>query len=166
MNPTLFEIAQEYRQITDILHDAGCDEQTLLDTLEGERWPLEVKAQQYAFVIRNLQANAAAIKEAEAQMVARRKAVENRAQYLAERLKTCLEIAGIKKVECPHFAISIQNNPPSVDVFEPGLVPVEFMRQAEPPPPAPDKTAIKEAIKEGREVPGAVMVQGKKLVIK
>lgn len=163
---TLYEIAKEFRQITDVLQDVGCDEQTLLDTLEGERWPLEVKGQQYAFVIRNLEASAEAIKAAEKQMADRRKAIESRARYLTERLKTGMEIAGVTKLECPHFAIAIQNNPPSVEVFEPGLVPAEFMTQPEAPPPAPNKTAIKEAIKAGREVPGAMMVQGKRLAIK
>lgn len=163
---TLFQIAQEFRQITDVLMDAGCDEQTLADTLEGEQWPLELKAQNYAFVIRNLEANAAAIKDAEAQMAARRKAIENRAANIKEYIKTCLEIANVNRVECPHFVIAIQNNPPSVDVFEPGLVPAEFMTQPETPPAVPNKKAIAEAIKAGREVPGALLVQGKRLAIK
>jgi hypothetical protein len=163
---TLYEIAKEFRQITDVLQDAGCDEQTLLDTLEGERWPLEVKGQQYAFVIRNLEASAEAIKAAEKQMADRRKSIENRARYLTERLKLGMEIAGVSKLECPHFAIAIQNNPPSVDVFEPALIPADLMTQPETPPAVPNKAAIKEAIKAGREVPGALMVQGKRLAIK
>jgi hypothetical protein len=40
------------------------------------------------------------------------------------------------------------------------------MRQPEPPPAAPDKKAIAEAIKEGREVPGAMLAQGTRLDIK
>ena len=163
---TLFEIAQQYRHITDVLMDSGVDEQTLNDTLEGEAWPIELKAQNYGFVIRNMQTTAAAIKDAEAQMAARRKAIENRSAYLLERLKTGMEIAGVSKLDCPHFAISIQRNPPSVEIFEPGLVPAEFMRQPEPPPPAPDKTAIKNAIKDGQDVPGAMLVQSTRLAIK
>jgi hypothetical protein len=146
--------------------DAGCDEQTLTDTLEGERWSLDIKAQNYAFVIRNMQATAAAIKEAEAQMAKRRKAIESRAQYLADRLKLGMEIAGVERLECPHFAIAIVKNPPAVEVFEPALIPAEFMSKPVAPEPAPMKDAIKEAINAGREVPGALMVQGKRLAIK
>jgi len=47
-NLTLYQIAAEYRAITDVLMDSGCDDQTLKDTLEGEAWPLELKAQNYA----------------------------------------------------------------------------------------------------------------------
>lgn len=163
---TLFQIAAEYRHITDVLMDSGADEQTLKDTLEGEAWPLELKAQNYGFVIRNMEATAAAIKDAEKQMKARREAIEKRVMHLTERLKTGLEIAGISKLETPHFALTIKKNPPGVDIFEPGLVPAEFMRQPEPPPPAPDKAAIKEALKAGREVPGAMLAHGTRLEIK
>lgn len=165
---TLFEIAKEYRAITDVLMDAGVDEQVLADTLEGEAWPLELKAQNYGFVIRNLQATAASIKEAEAQMKARRTSIENRAAALLERLKTGLEIAGVTKLDCPHFALSIKKNPPSVDVWDEKQIPAEFMRLPEPPPPvpAPDKKAIKQAIDAGKEIPGAKLVQGTRLEIK
>lgn len=166
---TLYQIAAEYRQITDILMDSGADEQTLKDTLEGEAWPLELKAQNYGFVIRNLQATAASIKEAETQMAARRKAIEKRAADLLERLKTGLEIAGVQKLDCPHFALTIKKNPQAVEIFEPALIPASFMRMPEPPPPpspAPDRKAIADAIKGGLEVPGALLVQGTRLEIK
>lgn len=166
---TLFQIAAEYRHVTDVLMDSGVDEQTLSDTLEGEAWPLELKAQNYGFVIRNLQATASSIKEAEAQMKARRQAIEKRADALLERLKTGLEIAGVQKLETPHFALTIKRNPPSVDVWDERQIPAEFMRTPEPPPPpapTPDKAAIKDAIKAGREVPGAMLAQGTRLEIR
>ena len=77
-----------------------------------------------------------------------------------------MEVAGIQKIECPHFQLAIKKNPPSVDVFEPSIVPAEFMRQPDPPPLQIDKTAIKDALKAGAEVPGAVLVQGTRLDIK
>lgn len=166
---TLFQIASEYRHITDVLMDSGVDEQTLTDTLEGEAWPLELKAQNYGFVIRNLESTAASIKEAEKQMADRRKAIEKRAAALVERLKTGLEIAGVSKLECPHFALTIKKNPPSVDVWDEKQIPAEFMRTPEPPPPpvaVPDKAAIKAAIAAGQDVPGAQMAQGTRLEIK
>ncbi len=166
---TLFQIAAEYRHITDVLMDAGVDEQTLTDTLEGESWPLELKAQNYGFVIRNLQATAASIKEAEKQMADRRKSIEKRAEALTERLKTGLEIARITKLDCPHFALTVKKNPPSVDVWDEKQIPALYIRTPEPPPPpeaVPDKAAIKAAICAGIDVPGAQMAQGTRLEIK
>lgn len=166
---TLFEIASQYRHITDVLQDSGCDPQTLTDTLEGEAWPLEVKAQNIGFVIRNMEALAASMKDAEKQMADRRKATEKRAAALVEYLKTGMEIAGVSKLETPHFALTIKKNPPGVDIWDEKQIPAEFMRvpaPPPPPPPAPDKAAIARAIKDGREIPGALLVQGTRLEVK
>lgn len=163
---SLYTIAQEHRAMVEALMATDSDAQTIADTIEAESYPLEVKAQNVAYAIKNLDATAAAIKAAEAEMAARRKAIENRVMHLREYTKTCMEIAGVSKIECPHFALSIKANPPSVDIFEPSMIPAEFMRQPEPPPAAPDKAAIKEAIKAGRDVPGAMLAQGTRLDIK
>ncbi|MGA0608873.1 siphovirus Gp157 family protein [Caldimonas sp. KR1-144] len=162
----LYVLAQEYRAAAASLADLDLDEQTLADTLESLSGDLEVKAVNTAMVVRNMQSLAASIKEAEASMAARRKALEARAERLTAYLLQNMQATGITKIESPHFALTVKNNPASVVINEPGLIPAEFMRQPEPPPPAPDKTAIKEAIKAGKEVPGAHMVQGVRLEIK
>lgn len=162
----LYEIAAEYRDAANKLAELDLDAQTIADTLEGLSGDLETKAQNVAFFVRNLEATAAAIKQAEADMAARRKAMENRADSLKRYIFESMTVAGIEKIECPHFRLAIKNNPAAVDVFEPGLVPASFMRTPEPPPPAPDKTAIKEALKAGQDVPGARLTSGQRLEIK
>lgn len=163
---TLFEIAAEYRHITDVLMDSGADEQTLTDTLEAEAWPLELKAQNYGFVIRNLEATANSIKEAEKSMKARRESIEKRTAALIERLKTGMEIAGLQELSCPYFAIKVKKNPPAIDVWDEKQIPAKYLTQAPPPPPSINKIAIKADIDAGIEVPGAKKVQGTRLEIK
>jgi hypothetical protein len=163
---SLYTNAQELRSMVERLMETQDDLQTIVDTIEAESYPLEAKAQNVAYAIKNLDATAAAIKAAEAEMATRRKAIEKRVEHLREYTKTCMEIAGVSKIECPHFALSIKKNPAGVEVFEPDLIPVEFMRQPEPPPTAPDKTAIKAALQAGRDVPGAMLAQGTRLEIK
>ncbi len=162
----LYEIAAEYRAAAEKLAELDLDAQTITDTLEGLSGDVETKAQNVAFFVRNLEATAAAIKQAEADMAARRKAMENRADGLKRYIFESMTVAGIEKIECPHFRLAIKNNPAAVDVFEPGLVPASFMRTPEPPPPALDKTAIKEALKAGQDVPGARLTSGQRLEIK
>ncbi len=162
----LYEIAHEHRALVERLMSTQDDEQTIADTLEAESYPLEAKAQNVAYAVKNLEATAAAIKQAEADMAERRKRIERRAESLKEYAKTCMEIAGVQKIECAHFALSLRHNPPAVDVFEPGLVPAEYMWLAAPPPPAVDKRAIKEALQAGKDVPGAVLVRGIRVEIK
>lgn len=162
----LFDIAREYREAADKLADLDLPPEAIEDTLESLSGDLEAKAQNTAFVIRNLEASAAAIKEAEAQMAARRKAIENRAARVRDYLLANMMVAGIQKIECPYFRMSVRDNPPAVEIYEPGLIPAEYMRQPEPPPPSPDKTAIKEALRAGVDVPGCKLTIGKRLEIR
>lgn len=163
---TLFQVAAEHRALVDRLMETDHDAQTIADTIEAESYPLEVKAQSVAYAIRNLDSLAAQIKEAEKQMADRRKSVENQAARLREYLLRCMELANVQRIDCAHFGIAVRANPASVEIFEPAMIPQEFMRQPEPPPAAPDKTAIKEALKAGKDVPGAVLVQAKRVEIK
>lgn len=162
----LYEVAAQYRKMVDQLMSTQDDAAAIADTIEAEAYPLEIKAQNVAYAIRNMEATAEQIKLAEKQMADRRKALENRAANVREYLKTCMEVAGVEKISCPHFALSIKKNPHSVEIFEPKLVPAQFMTQPVAPPPAIDKMAIKEALKEGQEVAGAILVQGTRLDIK
>ena len=66
----LYEIAAEYRDAATKLAELDLDAQTVADTLEGLSGDLETKAQNVAFFVRNLEATAAAIKQAEADMAA------------------------------------------------------------------------------------------------
>jgi hypothetical protein len=163
---TLYEIAQEHRSDLEKLADLDLDEQTMEDTLASLGGELQVKAQSVACFIRNLEATAQMIKEAEAQMSARRKALENRAARVKDYLHASMLVAGVEKIECPLFRMSVRNNPPAVEVYQPELIPQQFMNQPEPPPPAPDKKAIAAALKAGQEVPGCKLTHGTRLEIR
>ena len=163
---SLYDIAAEYRQTADKLADLDLDEQTIADTLEGMSGALEVKAQNVVMFARNLEATATAIKEAETAMAARRKAIENRAAGLRRYALSAMQVAGVQSIECPYFKLSVRKNPPAVEVFDAAQIPAQFMRTPEPPPPAPDKKAITEAIKDGQEVPGARLVSGERLEVR
>lgn len=162
----LYVLAQEYRAAADKLADLELDAQTVKDTLDGMSGELEVKASATAAVIRNMESLAASIKDAEKTMADRRKALESRASSLSAYLLANMAHAGIQSVETPHFSIKIKTNPPAVDVYDEKMLPAEFMRQAAPPPPAPDKTAIKAALQKGVDVQGARLVQGSRVEIK
>lgn len=166
MSLTLYEITAEYRTAADKLADLDLPDDVVADTLESLGGELETKATSVAAFVRNLEANAAAIKEAESHMATRRKAIENRAARVRDYLLSNMMVAGVQKIESPYFKLSVRENPPAVEIFEPGLIPREFMRQPEPPPPAPDKTAIKDALKAGQDVPGCTLTRGVRLDIR
>lgn len=154
----LYELAEQYRGIADQLADLDLPDDVVRDTLEAEGGDLTVKATNVAMLVRNLEATAEAIKAAEQQMAARRKAMERRAESVRAYLLGAMQHAGIEKIASPWFTLAPRRNPPSVDVFEPGLLPADCMRQPEPPPPAPDKKLIADRLKAGQDVPGARLV--------
>lgn len=165
MTPTLYSLALDFRAAADTLGDLDLAPEAVADTLESMSGDLEVKAQNVALFARNLEATAAAIKEAEAGMAKRRKAIESRVAHLKDYMLAGMMVAGVKKIEGPYLRLSIRDNPEAVEVFDAAQVPAEFMRQPEPPPAAPDKAAIKAAIKAGHEVPGVKLTRSQSLNI-
>lgn len=162
-NLSLYQLAHDHRAMVERLMEANDDAQSIADTIEAESWPIEQKARSMGYAIKNLEATAAAIRQAEAEMAARRKAIENRVDRLREYTKTCMEIAGIQKIDCPHFALTVKTNPEAVEVYEEALIPAEFYRT---PPPVLDKAALRVALKSGEALPGAALVKSTRLEIK
>lgn len=161
----LFQLAQEHRALSDKLHDLELDDQTILDTLEGESTDLIEKGKNVAAVFRNLESDAKQIKEAEQQLAERRKAYEKRAESLKNYLKTNMEIAGIQKIECPWFVITLAQNPEAVTVDDEAVIPRDYFKEI-PASFVLDKVLLKQAIKDGYTVPGAHLSRGTSLRIK
>lgn len=161
----LFQLAAEHRALADKLHDLDLDDQTIADTLEGESGDLIEKGKNVAAVFRNLESDAKQIKEAEQQLAERRKAYEKRAESLKQYLKTNMEVAGINKIECPWFVITLAQNPESVTVDDEAAIPRDYFKEI-PATYQLDKALVKQAIKDGFEVPGARLTRGTSLRIK
>lgn len=162
---TLYALADQYRADAAKLADLDLPPEAVADTLEAMAGELEVKAQNVALMARSFEADAAAVKQWSKDAAARAKAIEARAEALKAYLERCLLSAGIKKVEGPGVVLSFRSST-AVDVYEPGLIPAEYMKTPEIPPPAPDKLAIAAAIKRGEVVPGAKLDQRQNLQIK
>lgn len=160
----LFELKQEYQLVAQKLQDMDLDEQTIRDTLESMSGDLETKATNKMMVVKNMEAFAVAMKEAEAGIAARRKALEKRMAWMEMDVFSTMIATGITKIECPYFKLTIQDNPAAVDVFDEAQVPAEFIREVITT--SVDKAALKEALKRGAEVPGAKLSVSQRLVCK
>lgn len=161
----LYVIANEYRDAAAKLAELDLDPQTVADTLESLSGDLEVKAQNVGLMVRCFEADAAACKQWAKDAAERAKAIEARAERLRDYLASNLEACGIEKVDGPGIAISFRKSS-AVVIDGEDLIPAEFMRTKPAPPPEPDKKAIADAIKAGREVPGAHVEQRRSLQIK
>lgn len=162
----LYEISQNYLSALELFGDVDNDMSldTALDTFESIEGEFEQKVISVAAYAKQLDAEAEAIKVAMERMEKRRKAIENRANYLKDYAKACMEQMGKKKVACPWFNLSIQKNPPSVTIYDEAALPFEYV--AEVTTTKVDKAAIKAALVAGIEVAGAKLSNGTRLVIK
>ena len=164
----LYTITSQYLALAERLADGDFDAQTVADTIEasGITDELAVKAQGIEFVARGAEAHNLAI-DAEIARLQALKAQRNRvAAGLRAYLLENMQRAGIERIDCPLFTLSIKKNPPAVDVYDALIIPVEYMRIIPPPPPAIDKAAIKKAISSGQEVAGARLTNGVRLDVR
>lgn len=165
---TLYSITDRFLQAFEALPDSGLDEATIFDTLESIEGELVEKGRAVAAFYLNLEAEADAVEAMANRLKERAKAARARTEAMRSYLLTNMQRAGITEIKAEDgtFTAKIKKNPPAVEIWAPEFIPEEFMRTPEPPPPAPSKSAIKEALAAGTEVPGARLTQSVRLDIK
>ncbi|HFI0398382.1 TPA: siphovirus Gp157 family protein [Streptococcus suis] len=157
---TLYELTGIFKQIAEM---EGIDEETKLDTLESIDWTeqFEEKVENTVKVIKNKEAEKKQLKEEIDRLTARHKSIESDITRLKTGLQGAFEITGHDKVKTLLFTVSLANNQPSVVVDE-DLLPKKYFIQTL----KPDKTAIKELLKAGKKVKGAVLQESRSLRIR
>ena len=163
---TLYEITQDYLQIQHMMEDSELDPKTLADTMEGIEGELEVKADGYAKVIRNMESDISAIKAEMTRLSDRKKTIEKNIQTLKLALQKAMEITGKTKFKTELFSFGVRTNAPAVVMDEQYIenIPERFLKYSEP---TINKVAIKEAIQNGENLEGlAHLEQGSSLMIK
>ena len=144
----LYELSQNYLAVQDM----DLEPETLKDTLDSIEEAIEVKAENIAKWIRNLEADKKAFEEEEKRFKEKKQAADNRIKSLKLYLEDNMRLTGKTKFKAGFFSFAIQNNPPSVEVFDEALIPKQFLIAQ---PVKIDRAGIKELLKAGEEVPGA-----------
>lgn len=157
---TLYEIDNQIAALI----DAETGEITDFDAFEGLTIARDQKLENIALYVKNLKAEAEALKTEEANLAKRRKTAENKAENLKQYLDTALQgnpfktarvVCSYRKtqsVECDESFIEwARNNAYDLLTYK---------------EPTVNKTAIKEAIKEGRSVEHATLKDGMSFSIK
>ena len=166
-NLTLYALGDKYIALVEQLEAAALDDVTIADTIEstGIVDDFNAKAEALVMVARNFEQFDDAVDAEIARLKALKDARHKRAEGVRAYLKREMTRTGITRIECPRFVIGLRNNPESVEIFDPRMIPRAFMRLPPLPEAAPDKTAIKEAIKAGLEVPGARLTTSQRVTI-
>jgi hypothetical protein len=164
---SLYELTAQRLALSYKLNELNLDEQTVLDTLEGESTDIEAKITDYGYVIRNMEAFTEAIKTEEKRFTERRKLHEAKVEHIKEWLLKNMVACGISKISCPAFDISVKTNPAKVIIDNEGSIPQEYFKQVIIEPVWQlEKKLVTEAIKAGKEVAGAHLEQSKRIEIK
>jgi hypothetical protein len=156
----LYNIKSEYLAIAQELTDGELTpelEQALIITQEN----LQEKAINYGYVIKNFESEVDIIEEEIKRLNALKKARINAVDKLKNNISDAMQLFGILEVKAPTFKMNFRKSE-SVEIYE-GLD-QEFI--TEKVSYQPDKIAIKNAIKEGREINGAALVTNFNLQIK
>lgn len=127
-----------------------------LDQLQMDR---DLKIENIALFIKNLLSDAAGIKAEKDNLAQRQKVCENKANNLKKYLSNYL--AG-QRFSTSKVAISFRKSE-SVNVQDISKLPKEYLKYKDPDP---DKTAIKSALKSGKEIPGAEIIVNQNIQIK
>ncbi len=161
---TLYEITGQYLELLDMLQNSDeIEGEILKDTLEGIEGELEVKAENYAKIIKELTLDAKKFEEEKIRLEANQKALESRAKQLKEYLYKSMQITGKTKFKTDLFSFNIQKNG--------GQQPMTILPDVEIPSQylkfEPDNAKIREALKKGEELPFARLEEyGTHLVIR
>lgn len=161
---TLYEITGDYLRLLEMLEDDGnIDPQAFKDTLEGIEGEFEIKADNYARVIKELNAESEKYAAEVGRMQARMETLANRSKMLKQHLYEGMKATGKLKFKTDLFSFGIQKNGgvQPLELIPDMAVPDEYCKKE------PDNAKIREALKNGEKLPFAVLKErGDHLVIR
>lgn len=159
---TLYEISQAYMDLlAEIEENEGELTDELLIKAEGVEQGFEQKAETYASIIKNLEADAAAI-EAEEKRLSKRKIVKkNIANRMKERLSLVMQQCGKEKFETERHKISFWKSA-SVKILDEKKIPAKYFKTTK----TPIKSDIAAAINAGIKIRGAEIVNNKTIQVR
>ena len=158
---SLYELTGQFLAI----YQMDIDDETKTDTLEAIDWQeqFEQKAEGYAHIIKNLEADVAMYKAEEESFKAKKQAAQKKLDYVKDNIMTAMNVTGQTEVKSGAMTLKVQKNRESVQVDEDLLPKKYFAKKIEL---KPDKKTLKELLKAGKKIKGAELVRTEKLVIK
>lgn len=165
---TMYELTADYMSILDMATDPEIPAEVIADTLEGIEGEIELKAENTAKLIKELEGIVVNLKSEEIRLHDRRSVIENRIKTLKDGLYNAMKITGKEKFKTDLFSFNIQKNPVKLVIDDESKIPCKYLIEQ---PPKIDTTKLKEdlkalANKRGHERKYAHLEQGESLRIK
>lgn len=151
----LYQLVQEFKDITAQLEEMELDQETFSDTLDSLQLPIEEKVENIVKYMKSLEALAEA-KKAEAKRLSESASSDlKKAEFFKNYIANNLQAIGMKELQAGVFKIGFQKGREVVQVDENSLPDKYWVEQRVPL----SKTELKRVIKEGSEIPGVTLVR-------
>ena len=122
----LYQLTNDYETVLNMLYDEDADEQMILDTLEAIEGEIEDKANNYAKIIKELEAKQNARKEEAKRLTESAKVFENRVKALKSNLFNSMKATGKTKFATDLFSFNIAKIGGKQTLTIDGEVPEEY----------------------------------------
>lgn len=124
----LYELTNNYETILNMLYQDDIDEKMIFDTLESIEGEIEDKADNYAKIIKELEAKQNARKEEAKRLTDSAKVFENRVKALKNNLFNAMKETGKTRFATNLFSFSIARNGGKQALTIDGEVPEEYTK--------------------------------------
>lgn len=125
---TLYELSAGYASLLDMYDQAETEDERaeILDMLAGAEGDITEKAEAYARIMKNKQAEADAFKAEADRLTQKRRAAEAVVDRLKDAIGTAMQITGAKEIGTTIGKWRLQDNPWSCEVLDVNAVPEEW----------------------------------------
>ena len=145
---TLYQLSSEYQYLLTLAEDPETDPEVLADTLEGLEGAIESKAEGYAVVMKELEAEKAKWEAERSRADSYVKSITSNIDKMKSSLMAAMQTVGKDRIQSEHFKFSIAKNGGLRPLKITGEVSDSFMILE----PKPDMKRIREALEEGFEL--------------
>lgn len=157
----LYEMTEAARQLYDMFSAGDIPEEAVNDTLES--LGVEGKIEDYCHVIGQFNADVVMLDNEIERLKAKKDAAKKGIDRMKAALSEYMRATNTEKTKAGTFALSFRKSE-AVVIKDEAAIPAEFIKTKTTT--APDKTAIKAAIKNGQEIAGAELQVNQNLQIK
>nr|DAX37135.1 MAG TPA: resistance protein [Caudoviricetes sp.] len=158
----LIELTDIYKNILNLIDSGESTEDELKRALNQIEDEIETKAQNIAFVLKEIDSDIEKFKSMEDEFARKRKRLENSKVNLKQYLESNMIATDKKKFKTEFFSFNIQKNTPSLNIVNEDFIPDEYYIF--------EKKLLKrellDAIKGGLEVDGVSLKQSESLRIR
>ena len=129
---TLYELTGQFLTLQQMLEDPDAETDVINDTLAGIDCEIEIKADNYAKLIRNLEGSISAIDAELERLTVKKNLYKSGVKRLKDHLQESMTITGKRKFKTDLFSFAIQKNggkaPVILDVKDTSELPDDLVR--------------------------------------